>query len=112
VTETATEFAAIKQMHPSASLHTEGGHPVVLLPESKFRAGGRTVQIGLLLYPSVHSGYATRLFFEQKLEGAGQSRNWTEHTVLGRKWWAPSWKDVAADQAWTSMLGAHLRAVA
>jgi hypothetical protein len=112
VTDTAVEFAALQAMHPSASLHTEGGNPVVLLPNFKFPAGDKTVEMTLLLYPSVHSGYVTRLFFERRLEGVGKSQNWNEHTVLARKWWAPSWKDVVADQPWTSMLGAHLRAVA
>lgn len=112
MTEDAAEFAAIQAMHPSASLHTEGGKPVVILPNFKFRTGAKTVQMALLLHPSTHSGYVTRLFFEQKLEGVGKSQNWSEHTVLGRKWWAPSWKDVIAEQPWTSMLGAHLRAVA
>ena len=93
-------------------LHTEGGKPVVHLPKFKFRAGGKSVQMDLLLYPSAHSGYVTRLFFEHKLEGAGESKNWTEHTVLGRRWWAPSWNYVSAEQPWTSMLCAHLRAVA
>lgn len=110
--DTATEFAALQAMHPSAALHAEGGKPVVLLPKVKFRAGNKSLEMTLLLYPSTHSGYATRLFFEQRLEGAGKSQNWTEHTVLGRKWWTPSWKDVAPGQPWTSMLGAHLRAVA
>lgn len=112
MTDAAAEFAAIQEMHPSASLHTEGGNPVVLLPNFKFRAGDKAVEMTLLLYPSLHSGYVTRLFFERKLEGVGESRNWTEHTVISRKWWAPSWKDVVADQPWTSMLGAHLRVVA
>ena len=110
--DAAVEFASIQAMHPSASLHQEGGHPVVLLPNFKFRAGDKTVEMALLLYPAAHSGYVTRLFFERKLEGVGQSQNWNEHTVLSRKWWAPSWKDVVVDQPWTSMLGAHLRAVA
>ncbi|MGH9451205.1 MAG: hypothetical protein ACRD11_11810 [Terriglobia bacterium] len=112
MTDPTAELAAIQAMHPTACLHTEGGKTVVLLPDFRFRVGAKTVQMALLLHPSPHSGYATRLFFEQKLEGAGQSQNWTEHTVLGRKWWAPSWKDVVAAQPWTSMLGAHLRAVA
>ena len=110
--DSATEFAAVKAMHPTATLHSENNIPVVLLPAVKFRAGGRSVQMALLLYPAPHSGYVTRLFFEQKLEGAGQSTNWNMHTVLGRSWWAPSWKDVAPEQPWTSMLCAHLRAVA
>ena len=112
MTDGAAEFAAIQAMHPSASLHKEGGVPMVLLPDFKFRAGTKTMQMTLLLCPSTHSGYVTRLFFEQKLEGAGQSQNWTTHTVLSRTWWSPSWKDVVVEQPWTSMLGAHLRAVA
>jgi hypothetical protein len=64
----------------------------------------------LLLYPSSHSGYVTRLFFAHKIDGRGA--NWTQHRVADRSWWAPSWKDVTADLAWTAMLCAHLRAVA
>lgn len=110
--DAAVEFAVLQAMHPGASFHQEGGTPVVLLPEVKFRAGANTQQMTLLLYPSSHSGYTTRLFFERKLEGVGQSRNWTAHTVLGRTWWAPSWNNVGGEQPWTSMLYAHLRAVA
>jgi hypothetical protein len=110
--DAATELAGMQGMHPEATLHTEGGNPVVLLPKFKFLAAGKHVEMALLLYPSTHTGYATRLFFEQRLDGAGASQNWTEHTVLGRKWWTPSWKDVTPEQPWTSMLGAHLRAVA
>jgi hypothetical protein len=109
--DTASEFAAIQAMHPNASLHTENKMPVVLLPDFKFRAGSKTLQMALLLHPSFHSGYATRLFFEQKLEGVGKTQNWAMHTVLSRPWWAPSWKDVTPEQPWTSMLGAHLRAL-
>ena len=105
------KFAAMQALHPEASLHSEGGVPVVLLPNFKFRAGGQSVQMTLLLHPSAHSGYVTRLFFERSLVGCGASNNWTEHTVLSRKWWAPSWQDVVHTQLWVSMLGAHLRAV-
>jgi hypothetical protein len=112
VRDTNAEFATLKAMHPAAELHSEGGKPVVLLPAFKFRAAGAGVQMNLLLYPRSHSGYVTRLFFEKKLDGAGPSKNWTEHTVLSHKWWTPSWKNVVEDQPWISMIGAHLRAVA
>jgi hypothetical protein len=112
VTDTNANLTALQVLYPAATLHTEGGKPVALMPDAKFRVGGKTEQMALLLVPFEHSGYATRLFFERKLEGVGLSQNWTEHTVLSRKWWAPSWKDVAASLPWTSMLGAHLRAVA
>jgi hypothetical protein len=113
MSEEDAKFAALRAMHPPATLHTEGGQAVALLPELKFViAGGTTVEMTLLLFPAAHSGYISRLFFERKLEGVGQSRHWNRHTVLGRAWWAPSWKDVSPDQPWTSMLCAHLRAVA
>lgn len=112
MSEAEAKFTALKAVHPEATLHTEGGNPVVLLPNSKFLAGGKTQEMSLLLVPFSHSGYATRLFFERALQGFGQSQNWTEHTVLSRKWWAPSWKDVAPSLPWLSMLCAHLRAVA
>jgi hypothetical protein len=106
------EFAALKSICPAATLHAENDKPMVVLPDFKFRTGVKTVQMPLLLHPSQHSGYVTRLFFGEKLEGAGASQNWTSHILLSRKWWAPSWNNVVPDQPWTSMLGAHLRAVA
>jgi len=109
--DAASEFSAIQAMHPAASLHTENSVPVVLLPEFKFRAGGKAMQMTLLLHPSTHSGYVTRLFFEQKLEGVGRTNNWTTHIVLGRAWWTPSWKDVTPEQSWISILGSHLTAL-
>lgn len=112
MTEVDAKFAAIKGVHPQAALHSEGGKPIVLLPDTKFQAGGKMQQMALLLVPFSHSGYITRLFFENPLRGCGVSQNWTEHTVIGRRWWAPSWKDVSPNQPWESMLTAHLRAVA
>jgi hypothetical protein len=112
MSNTDLELKALRTLYPAAALHLEGGKPVVFLPDTKFRAAGKSEQMSLLLFASEHSGYATRLFFERKLEGAGASQNWTLHTVLSRKWWAPSWQGVAASLPWISMLGAHVRAVA
>ena len=113
MSEEDPKFAALQAMHPAASLHTEGGQPLALVPGAKFIiAGGKSMEMTLLLFPAAHSGYVSRLFFERKLEGVGRSQNWNQHTVLGRAWWAPSWQGVNPDQPWTSMLCAHLRAVA
>src|SRR5258708_612740 len=98
IVDNASEFAAIQAMHPSACLYAENKVPVVLLRVFMFGAGGRSVQAAFFFYPSGHRGSVTRLFFEQKLEGAGQSNNWTQHTILSRSWWAPSWKDVTPEQ--------------
>ena len=103
------EYKKIKSLHGAAKLVQEGGNPVVLLPQFKFRSAGHEIQMDLLLYPAAHSGYATRLFFEQVLEGRGN--NWTQHYVVDRQWWACSWGGIEDNMNWPSMLCAHLRAV-
>lgn len=108
--DAATEMQRMQALHEKAILLQEGGQPAVLLPEFGFKAAGRDETMNLLLVPQAHSGYATRLFFERQIAGRGD--NWTQHYVAGKNWWAPSWKDVAATLNWTSMLCAHLRAVA
>jgi hypothetical protein len=102
-------FPALQALHPSSKLLREGGKPVVLLPGFSFTAAGAEQRMDLLLHPSQHSGYVTRLFFDRVIEGRGA--NWTAHRVIDRQWWAPSWKDVPEAMAWPAMLCAHLRAV-
>jgi hypothetical protein len=109
MTDAVAEFAKIKAMHGDAILLKEGGIALTLLPKFNFRAAGKDQQMDLLLYPAQQGGYATRLFFEQQIAGAGA--NWTRHRIAERDWWAPSWKDVPQTLPWTAMLCAHLRAV-
>lgn len=110
MSDAAAEFERLKAICGAAALYNEGGSPVVLLPAFSFVAAGRDTKMDLLLHPSQHSGYVTRLFFQQQIKGRGA--NWTQHRVLERSWWAPSWKDVAPTLSWPAMLCAHLRAVA
>ena len=109
MSDVAAEFAKIKTLHAGAVLHQEGGTPVVLLPQFAFRAAGKHQTLDLLLHPSHHSGYDTRLFFECQI--AGRGTNWTQHRLLERMWWTPSWNHVQPAQPWTSMLANHLKAV-
>lgn len=104
------EFAHLKAMNENAVLLREGGKPVVLLPHFGFTGAGRGDAMDLLLVPFEHSGYTTRLFFERKIDGRG--RNWNQHRVVDRNWWAPSWNNVPASASWPEILCAHLRAVA
>jgi len=110
VSDPAAEYQKLKLVWEAAVLHKEGGNPVVLLPDAAFVAAGKEERMDLLLYPSQHSGYVTRLFFQRQIAGRGD--NWTQHRVLERNWWAPSWKDVLPTLSWPAMLCAHLRAVA
>lgn len=104
------EFMRLKAMHGSAVLLKEGGQAVAFLPAFSFAAGSRSATMDLLLVPFAHSGYTTRLFFEREIAGRGQ--NWSQHRVVDRNWWAPSWNNVPASSPWREMLCAHLKAVA
>jgi len=106
---TESQFASLRQICLPAKLLTEGGKPVVLLPELQFQVAGALGKMTLLLVPFEHSGYQTRLFFEKRIEGRGQ--NWNQHRVVEQQWWAPSWQGVSADLPWIEMLLAHLRCV-
>jgi len=110
MTDPVKELENLKSMHSGAVLLKEGGQPVALLPAFGFIAGDRPHQMDLLLVPFAHSGYVTRLFFENKIEG--RAANWNQHRIVDRNWWAPSWNNVPATMKWTQMLSAHLRAVA
>jgi hypothetical protein len=103
------EFLRLTSLHDQSLLLKEGGTPVVLLPKLSFQSCGRKLKMDVLLFPSSHSGYLTRLFFESRIDGVGQ--NWTEHRVVDRQWWAPSWNNVHPSLRWDAMLFAHLRAV-
>lgn len=110
MTNVEFQLASLKQICLSAKLLTEGGKPVVLLPELQFQAAGRAQRMTLLLVPFEHANYQTRLFFERQIEGRGQ--NWKQHRVVDQQWWAPSWQGVPATLPWTEILLAHLRCVA
>lgn len=110
MSDPAGQFEGVKAMHAGAALLKEGGRPVVMLPAFGFTAGDQAHQMDLLLVPFAHSGYVTRLFFERQI--AGRGRNWTQHRIVERNWWAPSWNNVPETLGWRQMLMAHLGAVA
>lgn len=105
-----TQFATLQAIHAPARLLSSGGQPVVFMPELSFRAANRDEHMDVLLVPWCHSGYKTRLFFSRAIRERGQ--NWTEHCLLERTWWAPSWNGIEDTMPWREMLFAHLRAVA
>jgi hypothetical protein len=110
MSDAAAEFTRLKMLHADAVLLQEGGKPVVLLPKFAFVSGTDNVTMDVLLHPSPHSGYDSRLFFEHQIDG--RKANWSQHRVLDRNWWAVSWEKVKPPLSWTAMLCEHLRAVA
>ncbi|MCA0312685.1 MAG: hypothetical protein LCH63_02465 [Candidatus Melainabacteria bacterium] len=110
MTNISIHFDALKQICPAATILTEGGKALVLLPNMQVVSAGQILTMTLLLVPFEHTGYKTRLFFERKIDGRGS--NWNQHRVVDKQWWAPSWQGVPADLPWTAILLEHLRCVA
>lgn len=99
-------LAELRQVCPGATLKTEAGLGFVDLPGLKIAVGNEIAVRNALLTLQAHSNYASRLFLSQPIPGRGS--NWTTHTVLGRSWYTPSWKDVAPGRP-IEMLLQHLK---
>jgi hypothetical protein len=99
-------LAELRQVCPAASIKSEAGQDFVDLPGLKILIGNEFVARDALLSLQTHSGYASRLFLSQPIAGRGV--NWTVHSVLGRTWHTPSWKDVAPGRP-VEMLLQHLK---
>ncbi len=99
----------LRQVCPGASFKSEAGQNFVYLPHLKILIGKETIVRDALLTLQAHSGYVSRLFLSEAIPG--RANNWTVHTVLGRTWHTPSWKNVAPGRP-VEMLLQHLKAYA
>ncbi len=105
-----SQFQKIQSICSGARLLYEGGQPVVYIPKATFKAVGKDVTMDLLLHPGEHSGYPTRLFFQEQI--AGRGANWNHFDLLDKQWWSPSWNGVSPNLPWASILCEHLRGIA
>lgn len=102
------EVDRIRAIYPDAVPLGEGGITLVHLPGLVIATRDGPVTRDALLCPYEHSGYKTRLFLDAIVPGP--LANWTEHTLITRKWFTWSWNNIMPDQAWTSILANHLAA--
>jgi hypothetical protein len=105
VTDLNAEIEQLEQICPGAQLMREGGLAFAFLPKLKFVSRGTRVALDALLAPQGHSGYDTRLFFEEQLPNG---LPWYAQQILGRTWHAISWRSVSPHQPWTVILAAQL----
>lgn len=104
-----SEIEQLRDICPGAVAMTEGGLAFAFLPKLKFVSQGVGVELDALLAPQGHSGYETRLFLEQQLPiGAA----WYAQQILGRNWYAISWRGIPPGQKWTRILAEQLRPLA
>jgi hypothetical protein len=107
VTISDGDLVGLKGVCPGARYLEEGGVGFIDLPALRFKAGEELIQRDALLSLQAHTGYTSRLYLSEQVPGFG--KNWTQHVVLGRGWYTPSWNLVMVDRPLV-MLQNHLRA--
>jgi hypothetical protein len=110
VRDMEAEIAGLRAVCPEAEPMSEGGIVFAFLPRLRFRAKGANMCMDALLCPNAHSGYHSRLFFDQVVPGYAGA--WSGHQILARSWQTISWQGVSPDQPWTRILSEHLGAFA
>jgi hypothetical protein len=105
------QVAELKLLCPDTSEVQEGGCSFLLLPGLHLPDGCSPARIDALLCPTARDGYASRLFFAEKIQTKAQ-RNWnaTRVRIAERNWHAFSWKTNASLRL-AQMVAAHLRAL-
>lgn len=104
---TPEDLLEVQQVCPGAIYKTEAGQEFVFLPTLTVRSGEKIFKRNALLTLQAHSSYASRLFLSEPIPGRGGT--YQTHTVLGRTWCTPSWKDVPPGRP-IEMLMQHLKA--
>ncbi|MEM6480904.1 MAG: hypothetical protein AAF681_03585 [Pseudomonadota bacterium] len=105
------QLPAIQAFCAGAQLIDERGGKCVFLPDLGIMAGDTEMSQDALFVPNNLLGYgSSRLLYSAQLS-SGSGQNWTQHHLVGRTWWAPSFK-VPQQPAWRDEILAHLKGVA
>lgn len=101
----------LKGAFPDLALGTESGTEFILIRGLALPEGCNPGKLDALLCPTPRDGYPSRLYLEQKISHPGLGTNWNANGVqiLGRSWWAVSWKVETSDSPLSILLN-HLRA--
>lgn len=95
-------------LNPDVQKIEESGYVYIYIPGLKMPPGCIPQITDALLCPQSHSGYTTRLFFKERIQGPKQL-NWNgEVFVLGQKWYAFSFNNIA-NMPLLEMIMNHLR---
>ena len=92
----------------------ECGITYLLLPQCTLPGGCQPPVLDTLLCPTCRDGYPSRLFLAQKVIHKGKGQNWNPKgsvVILGREWWAISWKIAPGNDRLLSKVAAHLDAL-
>lgn len=101
----------LKSAYPGLALGKESGTEFILIPELILPEGCQPGKLAALLCPTERDSYPSRLFLSEKITHSGPGINWTVNGVqiLGRSWWAVSWR-IAESEFPHEILLNHLKA--
>lgn len=105
------QVAELKLLCPDVSRVEEAGCTFLLLPGLYLPEGCNPARTDALLCPTPRDGYASRLFFAERVQSKPE-RNWnaTGVRIAERNWHAYSWK-TNPNLRLAQMVAAHLRAL-
>lgn len=103
------EIEALRSICPELSLGEESGTEYILIGKLILPEGCTPECVDGLLCPTPRDGYSSRLFLSSEVAHHGQGKNWNAKGVLilGKRWWAVSWK-TPEEQTLLQMFQNHL----
>lgn len=107
------EIEELKRSFVGLSTASEGGTAFILIPEMSLPAGCQPGVVDALFCPSPRDGYTSRLFLSARVAHHGKGQNWNPGTgvmILGRQWWAVSWKAQDSNKRLSAILASQLEA--
>jgi hypothetical protein len=92
------------------SRRSDSGRDLIYMQGLRFFVNGKEHKMdAVLCLNHPNPTYPTKLYFAEKVES---NVNWHDTAyLLGRNWYAYSWKDVKPDQPLMAILAAHLAAL-
>src|SRR5689334_2709932 len=102
-----TQVDELRSLFGFVSCAKEGGVTLLALPLVQLPEGCTPSPIEALLCPTPRDGYDSRLYFADRVNSRVE-RNWAQHRVLDRNWWAFSWR-TSPGLRLAQMVAIHLR---
>lgn len=107
------QIEALKSVYSALSVAEEGSFKFILIENLKLPEGCEPSTVNGLLCPTDRDGYPSRLFLSEKIAHRGAGQNWNPpngSVMLGKQWWAVSWKTTRPNQTMLEMVLDHLGA--
>lgn len=106
------QIDGLKLLFPALAAAEEGGTMFIRIENLILPEGCEPRKSDALLCPVARDGYSSRLFLSEKISHRGAGTNWNPSNgsvILGRQWWAVSWR-TRAGQTLSEMVLDHLGA--